>query len=54
MTRRGQTQTFPDVGAVNPPTAEQTRRAALVICDRATDIDDARDLVDMLIDRTWL
>ena len=54
MTRRGESARLPDVGTLNPPTPELARHAALIACDASTDLDDARQLVDMLIDREWL
>ena len=37
-----------------PPTPEDARHAALVACSHATDVDDARLLVEALGLREWL
>ncbi|MGH8888308.1 MAG: hypothetical protein ACRDV3_00935 [Acidothermaceae bacterium] len=41
-------QSHHDVGAMIPITPEQFRRAALAVCSRATDADDAANLLDAL------
>lgn len=41
-------QSHHDVGAMIPLTPEQCRRAALTVCGRAHDVDDATLLLDAL------
>jgi hypothetical protein len=47
-------QSHHDVGAMIPLTPEQCRRAALTVCGRAQDVDDAMLLLDALGLRTAL
>ncbi len=37
-----------DVGQVHQLSDEELRRAALTVCGRANDVDEARDLLDAL------